>query len=139
MAQTVTRFLNGATAPRIIGGTACVSAFGLIVWPDLYANPVYRVLFAFVTPRQAGFLWLAAALPAMVRATAWTIALLGTALLGWGLGFGAAALLPLGAYLPDHPPPAHPSGSPLGWVWFVGFGLVILRNLVHFGPRQIGS
>lgn len=114
------------SSSRVLGVAACIVGFGLMAWPDRYTNPSFRVLFAYLTPRQAGLIWAAIGVLSIVAVGRWSIVLLGTALLGWGLGLGAAAL-------------GDGSGSPLGWVWFVGFGLAVLRTLAVSGPARMRS
>lgn len=121
------RFVLWAVPARIIAMAAVVAGLGLLSFPGDYSNPAYRVMFQHATPRQFGLMWLALGAVLLYRVSAWSIAFLGSALIGWGLGFAASAW-------------TEPrSGSRFGWVWFVAFGMLCLRQLAHRGADWIRS
>lgn len=115
------------SSSRVLGVAAVIAGFGLIAWPEQYHNPSYRVLFHYITPTQAGIGWVLVGVLSIVATGRLSIAVLGSALIGWGLGFADAAW--------DQPR----SGSPLGWVWHVAFGIAVLRTLVASGPSRMRS
>lgn len=123
------RFFQWMKAARLFGFTAIIIGSGLAIWPQSYSNPSYRVLFTYIGPRQAGLVWIAVGLVAVTFLADWATVLISTAMIGWGLGLGAAALISA-----DGQPHA---GSPLGWLWFVAFGLAMLRTLVILGPDRM--
>lgn len=123
-------WFNRFTPTRLFGGTAIVVGLGMAIWPDRYDNPAYRVLFSYIPARAAGVAWVVVGAIALAGLGALSSAILATALIGWGLGLGAASLMP-----PPHGEQA--AGSPLGWLWFVVFGLAILRTMVILGPDRM--
>ena len=119
----MTRLVAWWTPLRIIGAAAILAGIGLVTSPASYQNPAYRVLLEHMTARQAGAAWIVIGLCALTSRP-WAVALLGSALIAWGCGFGIAALT------------SPRSGAPFGWVWNIGWGLVILRQLAHADPRR---
>lgn len=115
------------SSSRVLGVTAVIAGLGLAAWPERYDNPSYRVLFHYLTARQAGIVWVVVGLVSIFAVGRLSICLLGSSLIGWGLGLAIAAW-------------TYPrSGSPLGWVWFVGLGAAVLRTLVMSGPERMRS
>lgn len=119
------RILLWLTAARVFGFTAIITGAGMVTRPERYDNPAYRVLFSHATARQTGVAWIIVGVLCAAIIADWTSVLIGSALLGWGTGLGFAALTD------------PPSGSPLGWLWFVAFGGAILRNVVVMGPDRM--